>query len=78
MLGACEALGPRIDGDDSWHDAWKELQATGLRILMFAESPRQEPFNGTLDGFPLRPLAFVALSDELRREATRWSVPRRF
>jgi cation-transporting P-type ATPase E len=67
-LGACEALEPRL-ADTSWRDAWKELQATGLRILMFAESERREPFNGTLDGFPLRPLALVALSDELRPEA---------
>src|SRR5262249_27316101 len=67
-LGACEALEPRLS-DASWRDAWKELQTTGLRILMFAESERHELFNGTLDGFPLRPLALVALSDELRPEA---------
>jgi cation-transporting ATPase E len=67
-LGACEALGPRLE-DGGWRGAWQELQATGLRILLFAESPRREVFNGSLDGFPLRPLALVALSDELRPEA---------
>ena len=68
-LGACEALAPRLEGDGAWRDAWKELQATGLRILMFAESERRAPFADTLDGFPLEPLALVALSDELRPEA---------
>src|SRR5262249_41149097 len=52
-----------------WEAAWKELLATGLRILMFAESERRAPFEGTLDGFPLKPLALVALSDELRPDA---------
>src|SRR5262249_25153195 len=38
-------------------------------ILMFAESSRLATFAGTIDGFPLRPLALIALSDELRPEA---------
>ncbi len=70
VLGACEALGPRLTEDaGGWEKTWNTLQATGMRILMFAESERREPFQGTLDGFPLRPLALVALSDELRPEA---------
>ncbi len=70
-LGAPEALGPKLIGEGAggWQDAWKELKATGLRLLLFAESGRREPFNGSLDGFPLRPLALIALSDELRPEA---------
>lgn len=67
-LGACEALGPR-SGDEAWKSALEQLQKSGLRILMFADSERREPFNGSLDDFPLRPLALVALSDELRTEA---------
>jgi cation-transporting ATPase E len=70
-LGACEALGYHVEGPGAgaWEGPWRELLATGLRILLFADSPRQAPFNGSLDGFPLRPLALVALSDELRPEA---------
>jgi cation-transporting ATPase E len=70
-LGACEALRgylvPSPDAD--WEAAWKELLPSGLRILMFAESDRLAPFNGSLEGFPLRPLALAALSDQLRPEA---------
>jgi cation-transporting ATPase E len=70
VLGACEAIGPRLaDHATGWDSDWKALQATGLRVLMIAESERHEPFNGKLDGFPLRPLALIALSDELRAEA---------
>jgi cation-transporting ATPase E len=68
-LGACEALGPHLASGGTWREAWKELQTTGLRILLFAESDRREDFHGTLDGFPLCPLALLALSDELRPEA---------
>ncbi len=69
-LGACEALEPTLL-DRSWQPAWHELTQTGLRLLMFAEvvaAPR-ETFDGSLEGFTLRPLALVALSDELRPEA---------
>jgi cation-transporting ATPase E len=71
VLGACEALQSHLEDPaaSDWEAAWKELLATGLRILMFAESSRVGPFNGSLDGFPLRPLGLVALSDELRPEA---------
>src|SRR5262249_21169936 len=71
VLGACEALRSHLidPAGGNWESAWKELLATGLRILMFAESPRKAPFADTLDGFPLEPLALIALSDELRPEA---------
>jgi cation-transporting ATPase E len=85
VLGACEALQKHLLEPSSpfaqeaksvggvelsnWEPVWKELLTTGLRILMFAESPRHNPFAGTLDGFPLRALALVALSDELRPDA---------
>jgi cation-transporting ATPase E len=71
VLGACEALARYLEDptDKSWEAPWKELAATGLRVLMFAESPRLAPFDGTLEGFPLRPLGLIALSDELRPEA---------
>jgi cation-transporting P-type ATPase E len=71
VMGACEALRPHLTEPDAggWEGQWKELLRTGLRILMFAESDHRAPFADTLDGFPLRPLALAALSDELRPEA---------
>jgi cation-transporting ATPase E len=68
VMGACEALRGYLTGGD-WEGPWRELLAAGLRTLMFAESAHRAPFAGTLDGFPLQPLALVALSDELRPEA---------
>ena len=70
VLGACEALRPVLM-DQSWERAWRELMETGLRVLMFAEAvtaPR-ETFDGSLEGFSLRPLALLGLSDQLRPEA---------
>ncbi len=48
-------------------------EKAGLRLLLFAEAvhPPQRPFAGSLDGFFLRPLALVALGDELRPQARR-------
>ncbi len=71
VLGACEALRGHLRDPEAggWEAVWNELLTTGLRILMFAESPHRAEFNGSLDGFPLEPLALVALSDELRPEA---------
>jgi cation-transporting ATPase E len=71
VLGACEALAKYLAGPDDggWQAVWKQLLTTGLRLLMFTESPRRAPFTDTLDGWPLRPLALVALSDELRPDA---------
>jgi cation-transporting ATPase E len=73
-LGACEALRPHLapDAGGEWEAVWEEWRPTGLRLLLFAEaSPAEAParFNGSLDGFRLRPLALLALSDELRPEA---------
>jgi cation-transporting ATPase E len=71
VLGACEALRPHLKQPDagSWEKQWKELLPTGLRLLMFAEAEGRGPFQDTLDGFTLEPLALAALSDELRPEA---------
>jgi cation-transporting ATPase E len=70
VLGAWEALAPHLkEGATFWEAKWKSLLATGLRILLFAESPRRAPFADTLEGFPLEPLALVTLSDELRPDA---------
>jgi cation-transporting ATPase E len=68
VMGASEALRPFLDGD-SWEAAWRELLGTGLRLLLFADSTQRQPFGETLDGYRLRPLALVALSDDLRPEA---------
>ena len=76
VLGACEALKPFLEANDgAWERVWKELLQTGLRLLLFAEATRVQPFGPTLDGFTLRPLLLVGLSDELtpgtcRRAAT--------
>jgi cation-transporting P-type ATPase E len=71
VLGACEALRPHLEQPDAsdWERHWKELLPSGLRLLMFGESEHKAPFADTLEGFPLKPLALVALSDELRPEA---------
>lgn len=73
-LGACEALG-RFAGDHSeptWQQRWRELTPTGLRLLLFAEvtAGSRERFDGSLEGFTIEPLALLALSDEVRPEAT--------
>jgi cation-transporting ATPase E len=72
-LGAVEALTPLMsDADAAAANArWRELLPTGLRLLLFAEQAEgpSEPFAGSLAGRRLRPLALVALSDELRPDA---------
>jgi cation-transporting ATPase E len=70
-LGALEALRPLLEQETAERTelAWKELLPTGLRLLLFAEALGDARFNGSLDGFMLRPLAVVALSDELRPDA---------
>src|SRR5262249_10203825 len=70
VLGAAEALRPLMEGG-GWEGKWRQRLASGLRLLVLAEvahAPR-ERFDGSLDGFRLRPVALVALSDELRPEA---------
>jgi cation-transporting ATPase E len=72
VLGACEALRPFLVGPAvRWEGAWRELLPTGLRLLLFAEGDAAglAPFEGSLGDVTLRPLALVALGDELRPEA---------
>jgi cation-transporting ATPase E len=72
VMGAAEALSKHLadPAADGWRQPFDELMKTGRRVLMFAESERTESFAaGTLEGFPLRPLGLLALSDELRPEA---------
>ncbi len=71
VLGACEALRACLESTNAWEKKWHDLLASGLRVLLFAEAtdPPASQFAGSLDGFALRPLALLALSDELRPEA---------
>jgi cation-transporting ATPase E len=70
VLGACEALRPYLDGPtEVWAPAASEMLSAGLRVLMFAEAASAAPLKAALEGLLLRPLALVALSDELRPEA---------
>jgi cation-transporting ATPase E len=71
VLGACEALQPFLVETSHWEAQWREQLASGLRVLLFAEAMAgpKTTFAGSLNGFVLRPLALVALSDELRPEA---------
>ncbi len=78
VLGACEALYPAANAAGSPVLGEPAALAAGwikagLRVLLFAEAvnPPQRDFAGSLDGFVLRPLALVALRDELRPEARR-------
>jgi cation-transporting ATPase E len=68
VMGAAEILG----GKDEIERA-QALQRRGLRVLMFAETPEDsaasESFAGAELPSPLRPLALVALEDELRPDA---------
>ncbi|MFO0876802.1 MAG: cation-translocating P-type ATPase [Gemmataceae bacterium] len=72
VLGAVEALRTHLVDSGPIDSIWKEKTQDGRRLLLFGEvieSPRTE-FAGSLDGFRLRALALVALSDELRPEAS--------
>ena len=71
VLGATEALKPRMADAAAAEAAWTALMHSGLRILLFAETDGtgRATFDGSLDGFTLRPLALLGLSDELRPEA---------
>jgi cation-transporting ATPase E len=71
-LGAFEAVRPFCVEGESFEGMWQELAATGWRLLLFAETtdaPRAT-FDGSLEGYQLKPLAFVALGDDLRPEAS--------
>jgi cation-transporting ATPase E len=76
VLGAFEALQPYLlapaaaDAERVWHSQL----SSGLRLLLLAEASAAAdgvfpPFAGSLAGLGLRPLALVALSDELRSDA---------
>jgi len=76
VLGACESLQPFLASGGvalSRQRLQDDLFGTGLRVLLFAEAEEtpDRKFTGSLDGFVLRPLALVALRDELRPEASR-------
>jgi cation-transporting ATPase E len=72
-LGACEAFGPLLaPGSGDWEAIWKEMLASGLRLLLFAEADwpaGRMAFDGSLQGLTLQPLALVAIRDEIRPEA---------
>lgn len=70
VMGAFEALRPYLDSEAALkaEAAWWQLLPTGLRLLLFTQT-EPAPFNGSLQGLRLRPLAIVALTDELRPEA---------
>jgi cation-transporting ATPase E len=70
VLGAPEALQPYISKEECGSTPTGDKLDSGLRQLLFAESLNfVSPFAGSLEGVSLRPLAVVALSDELRPEA---------
>ncbi len=71
VLGACEALQPFFPPDSNgWEKTWQDLLPTGLRLLMLARSDDPHiQFEGRLGDVQLRPVAIVALSDELRPDA---------
>jgi cation-transporting ATPase E len=72
VLGASEALQPFLskEGSEPPPKAAGPKLDSGLRLLLFAESLNLiSPFPGSLEGMLLRPLAVVALSDEIRPEA---------
>ncbi len=71
VLGSAEALRPRLSESD-WtavESAWHKQLSSGLRLLLFADGTTTDPLAGRLPEVPLRPLALIALRDELRPEA---------
>lgn len=69
VLGGSETLAKKFSDSDRERvlREWHALLPTGLRLLAFAEgSPQSERLNGQLPDVPLRPLALIALNDELR------------
>jgi cation-transporting ATPase E len=74
VLGAFEALRPLLAQGAAGRaeEVWQDLLDTGLRLLLFAEGEGAGPakkFEGALQGVTLKPLAVVALADELRPDA---------
>jgi cation-transporting P-type ATPase E len=72
VLGAVEALQPHLSTPaPSLTEAMRELAAHGWRVLLFAEACRVAAWKDGLESLQLRPLALIALSDELRPDAGR-------
>jgi cation-transporting ATPase E len=71
VLGATESLRPFLGDTAALEAAWPEAMKSGLRLLLFAEAgeAKRAHFDGSLEGFALRPLALIGLSDEVRPEA---------
>lgn len=68
VLGSVEALRTHLS-DTDWmavETEWKCLLPSGLRLILFADGFTQFPLAGKLPEVPLRPLALIALRDELR------------
>ena len=72
VLGAPEVLEPWLTARDGSREAVERWVARGLRVLLFARTPRAEGETaieaGNLPG-PLTPLGLIVLSDVLRTEA---------
>jgi cation-transporting ATPase E len=69
VLGSTETLAKLYSESDRERVTreWHALLPTGLRLLAFAEGlPQSETLEGKLPDVPLRPLALIALNDELR------------
>jgi cation-transporting P-type ATPase E len=71
VLGAPEALQQHVHSSHAARiETFRlELIKTGHRLLLFAETDDSRPFGGEIQGIVIRPLAFVAFSDELRADA---------
>jgi cation-transporting ATPase E len=72
VLGSFEALKDHFPEEKRGpvEKTWQELLASGLRLLAFADGPADgNRFDGKLPDVRFRPLALVALRDELRPEA---------
>lgn len=71
ILGSVEALRPRMS-ESSWtavESVWRQRLPSGLRLILFADGSTSESITGQLPEGSLRPLALIALRDELRPEA---------
>jgi cation-transporting ATPase E len=71
LLGAPEVLQRFLPQEEAAfvEAARAGLITTGHRLLLFADAPPGPPLSQTLEGFVLRALALIALSDEMRPEA---------
>lgn len=70
FLGAVEALQPHLAVEAPNLSALMQQHASqGRRVLLFTEAGQRASWEAGLSAFQLRPLALVAMSDELRPEA---------